>query len=468
MRWGELTPCGRFRFSDRTSNVRIGVSIEDTIACRCPPALASVRTKSSPPSVRVAWARFIERATPASTAWSPSRSCPSADPDLKMRFAREAKAIGALTHPHICTLYDVGHQDGTDYLVMEYLEGETLAARLQRGPLELGEALRHAIGIADALDKAHREGVVHRDLKPGNIMLTRSGAKLLDFGVAKLRPAGAIPATTATVTASPPLTGRGTIVGTLQYMAPEQLEGNEADPRSDLFAFGAVLYEMVTGRKAFRGSSPASLIAAILSTEPPVAELRNLSPPGLEHLVKTCLIKDPADRRQTAHDVLLQLEWVAGTHTDVTPPSRRAGRQSWKWLAAAVALLSGSVGVTWYLTAREPLRHAIRASIVLPENVPQESFPAISPDGSRLAFTARGPAGLNVVWIRPLESSTSVPISGTEGAPRSLLVAGQPLYRLLRPGKDEDRGSRPGPVRHPFRHWPRLPTRGAARGAPKE
>jgi serine/threonine protein kinase len=341
---------------------------------------------------------------------------PSADPDLKMRFAREAKAIGALTHPHICTLYDVGHQNGTDYLVMEYLEGETLAARLQRGPLELGEALRHAIGIADALDKAHRAGVVHRDLKPGNIMLTRSGAKLLDFGVAKLRPAGAIAGTTATVTAFPALTGHGIIVGTLQYMAPEQLEGKEADARSDLFAFGAVLYEMVTGRKAFQGSSPASLIAAILSTEPPVAELQSLSPPGLEHLVTTCLIKDPADRRQTAHDVLLQLEWVAGNHTDVTPPSRRAGRQSWKWLAAAVALLSGSVGVTWYLTAREPIQHAIRASIVLPETAPNESFPAISPDGSRLAFTARGPAGLTVLWIRPLESSTSVPISGTDAA----------------------------------------------------
>jgi len=220
---------------------------------------------------------------------------PSADPELKARFEREAKAIAALTHRHICTLYDVGHEHEADYLVMEYLDGQTLAARLQHGPLQLTDVLKHAIEIADALDKAHRAGVIHRDLKPGNIMLTKGGAKLLDFGLAKLRPgqSGAIAGMTAVVTQSAPLTGQGSIIGTLQYMAPEQLEGRDADERSDLFALGTVLYEMVTGRKAFQGSNAASVIAAIMTGEPPVAELKKLSPPGLEHLVKTCIAKNP-------------------------------------------------------------------------------------------------------------------------------------------------------------------------------
>src|SRR5882672_6331659 len=213
----------------------------------------------------------------------------SENPEAKQRFDREARAISSLNHPNICTLHDVGHQDGVDYLVMEYLEGETLAQRLQKGPLTPDQVLRYAMEIASALDTAHRQGIVHRDLKPGNIMLTRSGAKLLDFGLARAHaeaPAG-ISGLTATPTRSDPLTAEGTMVGTVQYMAPEQLEGRPADARSDLFALGAVLYEVATGRKAFQGNSQASLIAAILTSEPPpLSTLQPLTPPALERLVR--------------------------------------------------------------------------------------------------------------------------------------------------------------------------------------
>ncbi len=185
-------------------------------------------------------------------------------PQARERFEREARAVSSLNHPHICTLHDIGHQDGIDFLVMEYLEGETLAHRLCNGPVPMEQALHYAIEIADALDQAHRHGVVHRDLKPGNIMLTKSGTKLLDFGLAKVRGAGATAGMTALPTQTTPLTGEGTILGTLQYMAPEQLEGKEADGRTDIFAFGAMVYEMATGRKAFEGKSQASMIAAIL------------------------------------------------------------------------------------------------------------------------------------------------------------------------------------------------------------
>ncbi|HYR46095.1 MAG TPA: serine/threonine-protein kinase, partial [Thermoanaerobaculia bacterium] len=224
----------------------------------------------------------------------------SSSPDVRQRFEREAKTISQLSHPHICALYDVGNQDGVEYLVMEYLEGETLADRLLKGPLPTEQTLRYGIEIADALDKAHRQGIVHRDLKPGNVMLTKSGVKLLDFGLAKVLLSspggkGAREGLTSLPTmASSPLTQEGTILGTFQYMAPEQLEGKEADVRSDIFAFGAVLYEMATGRKAFSGTSQASLISAIMKEDPaPIATLQPMTPPALDRIVRTCLAKDP-------------------------------------------------------------------------------------------------------------------------------------------------------------------------------
>ena len=212
------------------------------------------------------------------------------DPSLRARFEREARAVSLLSHPHICMLYDIGEQDGVHFLVMEHLEGETLATRLERGPLPIGEAVAVATQIAGALAQAHRQGVVHRDLKPGNVMLTKAGAKLLDFGLAKQGPEAAPPISSAVMTKASPLTVQGTIIGTWQYMSPEQLEGSEADTRSDIFAFGALMYEMVTGRRAFEGRSQASLIAAIMGSEPPAASsVARGCPPALDRLVPRCL-----------------------------------------------------------------------------------------------------------------------------------------------------------------------------------
>ncbi|HXH28114.1 MAG TPA: serine/threonine-protein kinase, partial [Candidatus Polarisedimenticolia bacterium] len=236
----------------------------------------------------------------------------SSNPEMRQRLEREARAVSSLAHPHICTLFDVGHQEGVDYLVMEHLQGETLAARLERGPLPAPELLRAAIEIASALDRAHRSGIIHRDLKPGNIMMTKGGIKLLDFGLAKGMGLAAAPSNlTASPTLTSPLTGDGRIVGTFQYMAPEQLDGKEADARSDLFALGAVLYEMATGRRAFEGKTQASLIAAILKEEPrPIGAIVPLSPAGLDRVVRQCLRKDPEERIQSAHDVRLLLETI--------------------------------------------------------------------------------------------------------------------------------------------------------------
>ena len=233
--------------------------------------------------------------------------------DVRERFEREAKAVSSLNHPHICTLHDVGEQDGTHFLVMEYVEGATLQQRLEKGRLPLDQALEYAIQIADALDKAHRQGVVHRDLKPGNIMVTKAGVKLLDFGLAKLKgDASAMsPMSQMPTQGTAPLTAEGTILGTLQYMAPEQLEGKHADACTDIFAFGAVVYEMVTGKKAFEGESQASLIAAILGSQPtPMSTLQPMSPPALDRVVRKCLVKDPEDRWHSAHDLTDELKWI--------------------------------------------------------------------------------------------------------------------------------------------------------------
>jgi serine/threonine protein kinase len=267
----------------------------------------------------------------------------AAAPEVRARFEREARTISQLNHPHICTLHDIGHQDGTDYLVMELLEGETLAHRLEKGPLPVAEVLSLGTQIADALDRAHRAGVVHRDLKPGNVMLTKSGAKLMDFGLARAASLAAAPGTlTESPTVSRPLTAEGTIVGTFQYMAPEQLEGKEADARTDLWALGCVLYEMATGRRAFEGTSQASLISAIMDREPrPITDLQPLTPPALEGTVHQCFAKDPDKRWQSAQDVALALELVraaSGVQAPGAAPARpRARYPIGVWVAGALS-----------------------------------------------------------------------------------------------------------------------------------
>jgi eukaryotic-like serine/threonine-protein kinase len=263
----------------------------------------------------------------------------SSSAELRERFEREAKTISQISHPHICALYDVNREGETEYLVMELLEGETLSARLAKGALPLEQALRYGVEIADALDKAHRQGIVHRDLKPGNVMLTKSGVKLLDFGLAKaLQPEGPVESFTSAPTAAN-VTREGMILGTLSYMAPEQLEGKKADPRADIFALGATLYEMATGKKAFEGASQASLISAIFRDEPrPISQVQPMTPPELDRVVKTCLAKDPDDRWQSAHDVATELKWIAdgGSQTGMPVAARSALRPRIAWMLAAV------------------------------------------------------------------------------------------------------------------------------------
>jgi serine/threonine protein kinase len=350
----------------------------------------------------------------------------SASPEVRQRFEREAKTISSLSHPHICALYDVGNQDGVEYLVMEFLEGETLTERLLKGALPAEQVLRYGIEMADALDKAHRQGIVHRDLKPGNIMLTKSGVKLLDFGLAKaVAPVSSTSGLSVLPTqAGASLTQEGTILGTFQYMAPEQLEGKEADVRTDIFAFGAVLYEMATGQKAFSGRSQASLIGAIMHTEPPpVSTVQPMTPPALDRVVKTCLAKDAEDRFQTAHDVKLQLQWIAegGSLVGLPAPvaARRKSRERIAWLAAAVATLA-ALGLAFLTLSRprEPAR-MVATSILPPEKtafVFDGGPMALSPDGRRLAFVAPSSDGRNLLWVRPLNAVSAQPLAGTDGA----------------------------------------------------
>ncbi len=348
------------------------------------------------------------------------------NPDLKQRFEREARAVSSLNHPNICLLFDIGHQDGIDFLVMEYLEGETLAARLEKGALPPDQMLRSAVQIADALDKAHRQGVIHRDLKPGNIMLTKSGVKLLDFGLAKALPTAGIGDFSQSPTQSRPLTAEGTIVGTFQYMAPEQLEGKEVDARTDIFTFGAVLYEMATGRKAFEGKSQASLIAAIVSSDPPpISTLQPMIPQiaGLDRVVRTCLAKDPDERWQTAHDVMLELKWIAeaGSQAGVPAPlvARRKSRERFAWVTAAIlAALTVTLGVAYFRIASTETR-AVRSYILPPEKSgfatirPGAGPVVVSPDGRRIVFSAQA-GGKYQLWVRALDSLTAQPLSGTE------------------------------------------------------
>ncbi len=354
----------------------------------------------------------------------------SSSAEVRQRFEREAKTISQLSHPHICALYDVGNQDGVEYLVMEFLEGETLSDRLVKGPLPAEQTLRYGIEIADALDKAHRQGIVHRDLKPGNVMLTKSGVKLLDFGLAKaVAPAGPASVLTSfpTMAGGANLTQEGTILGTFQYMAPEQLEGKEADVRSDMFALGAVLYEMATGQKAFSGKSQASLIASILEREPaPISTIQPMAPPALDRVVKTCLAKDPEERWQTAHDVALQLRWIAegGSQAGVPAPvaARRRSRERLWMSAAALFAAAAAVLAFFFLRGpREPVR-VLRSSVAPPEggtfwlDPSTPGPPVLSPDGRRIAFSARTADGKIRLHVRSLDAFEARAFPGTEDA----------------------------------------------------
>ncbi len=339
--------------------------------------------------------------------------------DLRQRLEREARSISKLSHPHICTLYDIGHQDGTDFLVMEYLEGETLQQRLQRASLPTTQLLEHGVEIADALDKAHRLGIVHRDLKPGNIMLTKSGAKLLDFGLAKFKaepvPAGLTRTEEAT---EQKLTAEGVLLGTLQYMAPEQLEGGETDARTDIFALGLLLYEMATGQPAFTGKSKASLIAAILSSEPePIISLQPTAPPALERVVKKCLAKNADDRWQSAADLASELRWLGetGSQAGLAGPlvSRRNYRERVAWASAAVLLVLAAAFGLGYFRRAPGQERAMHFSIALPSSVRDL---ALSPDGRLLAFIAPRPnGGGNVLWVHEIGSAEMRVLENTEG-----------------------------------------------------
>ena len=346
----------------------------------------------------------------------------SENPEMKQRFEREAQTIAGLNHPNICTLFDVGRQGDTDFLVMEYLEGETLAARIARGALPFDEAMKVAVAIADALDKAHGQGITHRDLKPGNVMLTEKGAKLLDFGLAKLRESPQAAAAAIISSVGLNTTAPGTILGTMQYMAPEQLEGKEADARTDIFAFGAVLYEMVTGRKAFEGKSQPHLIAAIVSAQPdPISKTQPATPAALDFLVKRCLEKDPERRLQTATDLVGELQWIAGGGTEggvAAPAARRGGSARVAQLAlVAASLLAAVMGGLAFMSPRVPeAREETRFLVNVPD-MPVLEAVAISPDGRWIAYSARDAAS-TAVFVRPIGLEVSQKLVGTEGAGR--------------------------------------------------
>src|SRR5246500_5174971 len=351
----------------------------------------------------------------------------SSDPIRKQRFEREAKTISSLNHPHICTLHDVGSQDGISYLVMECVEGETLAKRLEKGSLSLEQVLKFGTHIADALDKAHRSGVVHRDLKPGNIMLTATGAKLLDFGLAKPTASAALTSVatlTAAATQSSPMTEQGAIVGTFQYMSPEQVEGKELDGRSDIFSLGAVLYEMLTGQRAFQGKSQLSVASAILEKEPaPISTIKPLTPPALDRCIRRCVAKEPEQRWQNAADLASELLWIGESGSQVRLPaplaSRRSKRKRSIWIAAAVAAGFMAAYAGWYAGLRTRTRGPVHLTVTLPAekvllNNSTEPI-AISPDGTTIAYSAYGDDRKAQLYLRKLDTFDNTPIAGTEG-----------------------------------------------------
>jgi len=326
--------------------------------------------------------------------------------EFSERFEREARAIATLNHPHICQLYDVG----PNYLVMEYIEGAPLKA-----PLQLDQTLKYAAEICDALDAAHTKNITHRDLKPANILVTKAGVKLLDFGLAKLGPGPAVKAAEGTMTMA--LTGKGETLGTFQYMSPEQINGQEAGPQSDIFSFGLVLYEMLTGKRAFDGSTPASVIAAIL--ERPAPSVADVAPPALDRVLKRCLEKDPENRRQSARDLKVELEWIgaaaeSGETVPATAPSR--SRLGWALVAVLAVVAAGASFIAWRSTRPVEEPRVLKVSVLPPEKVALlGDIPAVSPDGRRVAIPA-ALDGKTSLWVRDLASLDARALPGTEGA----------------------------------------------------
>jgi eukaryotic-like serine/threonine-protein kinase len=375
------------------------------------------------------------------------------DPAFKERFDREARTISQLSHAHICTLYDVGHQDGVDYLVMELLEGETLADRLAKSALPPDQVLKLGVQIADALEFAHRSGVVHRDMKPGNIMLTKAGAKLMDFGLAKesaAKSAMGASAMTAMVTSTKPLTTEGTLVGTFQYMAPEQLEGKEADARTDIFGLGVVLYEMATAKRAFTGKTQASVIASILASEPaPISSLQPMTPPALDRIIRGCMAKDPDDRIQTAHDLKMQLQWIveAGSQANIPKPVAVRRKMRRKLIYALGALAIAAAGAAGYWARPSAVQQTIVSSIELPDKVitQDEAALILSPDGQTLAFVG-SPQGASKVWVRPMNTGMAHALDGTENAFHPFWSADGKMIAFFADGKLKKVDATGGPV----------------------
>jgi eukaryotic-like serine/threonine-protein kinase len=346
--------------------------------------------------------------------------------EFRVRFEREARTLSALSHPNICTMYDIGEVGDVSFLVMEYLEGETLAARVVRKPLPLPELLEIGSDIADALSKAHQRGVMHCDLKPANVMLTRHGAKLLDFGIARdISTVVALAATAETRTRSGPLPSQGMIIGTFQYMSPEQLQGRAADARTDVFSFGAVLYEAATGRAAFAGDNQSTIIAAVLEKSPtPPRDLRKDVPPSLQAVVHRCMEKDPERRWQCAADVASELRRIAQAPERRAPVVSAKGtrRERIAWIACCAALLVASLMFGWRWRSGRMARRVVRSAVLAPDGT-RFAFvgdvggpPVLSQDGRFLAFVAANGAGENQLYVRPLGSNTASPISGSEGA----------------------------------------------------
>jgi tRNA A-37 threonylcarbamoyl transferase component Bud32 len=373
----------------------------------------------------------------------------SQNPEIRARFEREAKTVSGLNHPHICVLYDVGREGETDYLVMELIEGDTLAARLRRGALPGPELLRLGTQIADALDRAHRAGVIHRDLKPGNVMVTKNGAKLMDFGLSRVTGLSGtdsgsgrtMSALTQSPTVAQALTAEGSLLGTFQYMSPEQLEGREADARSDIWALGCVLYEMATGRRAFEGRSQASLIAAILEREPTavgevpsgsVSQAASAPPHGIERLIRNCLAKDPDERVQTAHDIKLQLQGIAegagySSTSVASAPAvaavvaarSRAGGGGLPWAIAAVSLLAAAGVFAWAWPRVHAPEQAFRFRLRGIPGTVDAFWPRVSPDGRFVLLQGVDSTGAVSAYVRALDQLDPQLVPGTRGLQRA-------------------------------------------------